>query len=118
MLIPRKETELVAGRAIDLIKEREYSTAADVCTGSGCIALSIAAETDARVTASDISEKALAIAKSNAELNGAAEKVGFILSDMFDSLPGTYDIIVCNPPYVSEEEYASLETGNKDVRAG
>jgi len=106
VLIPRKETELVAGRAIELIKKKGYKKALDMCTGSGCIAISLAAETDAVVDAADISEKALKIAKQNALDNDA--KISFFISDMFENVSGTYDIIVCNPPYVSEEEYDAL----------
>jgi release factor glutamine methyltransferase len=109
VLIPRKETELAAGRAIELIKYNAYKSALDMCTGSGCIAISIAAEAAIDVDAADISESALEIAKKNAELNGASKRVRFINSDMFDSVQSAYDIIVCNPPYVSEEEYNSLD---------
>lgn len=111
VLIPRKETELVAGKAIELIKERGYTSALDMCTGSGCIAISLATEAGMSVTASDISESALSVAKRNAKLNGALQNICFLHSDMFDDLKSAYDIVVCNPPYVSDEEYASLDKG-------
>jgi len=106
VLIPRKETELVAGAAIELIQKLGYSTALDMCTGSGCIAISLAAETQAKVQAADISGSALKIAKANAERNNADIKL--IESDMFENICGTYDIIVCNPPYISAGEYEKL----------
>jgi release factor glutamine methyltransferase len=109
VLIPRKETELVAGKAIELIKENSYRTVLDMCTGSGCIAISAAAETGINVDAADNSERALKKAKKNAELNGVSKLVRFLNSDMFNNIKGSYDIIVCNPPYVSEEEYGFLE---------
>lgn len=109
VLIPRKETELIAEKAIQLIKENSYRTALDMCMGSGCIAVSIATETGIDLDAADISEAALETAKANAELNGAEKRVHFIRSDMFDNIRGVYDIIVCNPPYVSESEYAELD---------
>lgn len=112
VLIPRKETELVAEKAIELIKKYSYKTVLDLCTGSGCIAVSIAKETESRVGASDISEKALRIAKKNAEASGAC--VNFISSDMFGNIEGAYDIIVSNPPYVSEKEYNELDRGVRD----
>lgn len=112
VLIPRIETELVAGRAIELIKQNSYRTALDMCTGSGCIAISLATETAAAISAADISEEALAVAKSNAQLCGAAD-IRFTNSDMFGNLDESFDIIVCNPPYVSEEEYAALEESVK-----
>ena len=111
VLIPRIETELVAGKAIELIKSCGYKKALDMCTGSGCIAISLATETKAAISACDISDKALNIAKKNAKANCAV--ISFFQSDMFESVSGTYDIIVCNPPYISDEEY---ETLSRDVK--
>ena len=108
VLIPRSETELVTGLAIDLIKDKGYKTAVDICTGSGCIAISLATETGADIDACDISANALDTAKRNAAINGV-DNVCFFVSDMFENLSKTYDIIVCNPPYVSESEYAELD---------
>lgn len=109
VLIPRQETELVAGQAIELIREYGYGTALDLCTGSGCIAISIAAETQAAIEACDLSEAALRLAVRNAAENGT--QVRFFTSDMFDGVTRKYDIIVSNPPYVSEDEYAALDDG-------
>ncbi len=114
ILIPRRETELVAGHAIDMIKQNAYDTAIDICTGSGCIAISIATETSAAVHATDISKCALKTAAQNAAQNGADDKIKFFISDMFDSLYGAYDIIVCNPPYVSQSEYERLDKSVKE----
>lgn len=112
VLIPRQETELVAEEAISLIKSRGYGTALDIGTGSGCIAISLAAETGACVDACDISEAALALAQKNAEECGVS--VRFFLSDMLGGVTGMYDIIVSNPPYISDEEYAALDIGVRD----
>ncbi len=112
VLIPRKETELLVERAIEIGKKLSRPKILDIGTGSGAIAISIAKElANAKVTAVDISEDALKVAKANAEENG----VNILLkkSDLFSSLRGKFDIIVSNPPYVSEEEYISL---SKDVR--
>lgn len=111
VLIPRKETELVTQKAIDLIGQHGFSSVLDICTGSGCIAISLATETQADIEACDISEKALKIARQNAISNGAA--VRFFTSDMFKGVERTYDLIVSNPPYVSEAEYETLA---RDVR--
>ncbi len=111
VLIPRKETELTAQKAIDLIAANGYGAVLDLCTGSGCIAISIANETAAAVEACDVSEKALTIARRNALENGAA--VRFFTSDMFSHIERVYDLIVCNPPYVSADEYDTLSA---DVR--
>ncbi len=107
VLIPRHETELVAEEAIRLIRTNGYRTALDVCTGSGCIAISVNTETGIDTDACDISAKALEIAERNARLHGCS--VRFFLSDMFASVRRRYDIIVSNPPYVSEGEYAALD---------
>ncbi len=112
VLIPRQETELVAEEAIALIQSNGFMTALDIGTGSGCIAISLATETTASVDAGDISEAALALASQNARNSGA--QVRFFLSDMLGGVTGTYDIIVSNPPYISEDEYQTLDSGVKD----
>ncbi len=109
VLIPRQETELVTERAIGLIRENGYIKALDLCTGSGCIVVSVQTETGIETHACDISEKALLIAERNAKKNNA--EVRFFLSDMFSRVTDTYDIIVSNPPYVSETEYEALDEG-------
>ena len=106
VLIPRKETELVAGAAIELSRQRGYKTVLDMCTGSGCIAISLATETGAVVSAADISEKAIELAEKNAEENEATVKL--FISDMFGNVGKGFDLIVCNPPYVSDAEYEEL----------
>lgn len=108
VLIPRIETELVAEQAIDLIRQKGYSSAIDICTGSGCIGISLAVETKALVHACDISEKALAMARRNAKNNGA-DKMLYFSSNMFESITLSYDVIICNPPYVNEQEYMMLD---------
>lgn len=107
VLIPRQETELVVEEAIGLIRANGYKRALDMCTGSGCIAVSLQTETGIQTDACDLSEKALSVAKENA--NNA--DVRFFLSDMFGSVTDAYDIVVSNPPYVSDSEYDTLETG-------
>jgi len=106
VLIPRSETEILAERAITLARVMHEPRIIDLCTGSGCIAVSIATETDARVSATDISEGALTVAKKNAETNGA--KIDFLLGDLFAGAQGPFDMVTANPPYVSEAEYATL----------
>lgn len=109
VLIPRVETELVVQCAIDMIKKHDYKTVIDICTGSGCIAISLAMETDVNVDASDISKNALVLAEKNAQTNKVTDKVDFLISDMFENIDKSYDLIVSNPPYVSETEYQSLD---------
>lgn len=108
VLIPRKETELLVEEVIELAKNFEHPKILDLCTGSGAIAISLAKVLEkAEITASDISEEALKIAKENAILNKV--NINFIQSDLFNNINNnTFDIVVSNPPYVSEEEYNLL----------
>ena len=109
VLIPRQETELVAEKAISLIRTNGYKRALDLCTGSGCIAIAVQTETGIDTHACDFSERALLLAQQNAQENNA--DVRFFLSDMFSGMTQSYDIIVSNPPYVSQREYETLDDG-------
>ncbi len=108
VLIPRPETEVVAGLAIDLVPEG--GIAVDLGTGSGAIALSLAVESDAeQVWATDASPDALAVARANlAGLGQPAQHVRIVEGDWFAALPpalkGAVDVVVSNPPYVAEGE--------------
>jgi len=114
VLIPRCDTETVAGRAIGRIRENRIHAALDLCCGSGCIAVAIAKYTGAFVTASDVSEDALELTRINAELNGVSERVRAVRSDLFESLSGSFGLIVSNPPYIPEEDIASLDAEVRD----
>ncbi len=110
VLIPRQETEILVETANNFIKKNNCKKVLDLCTGSGCIAVSVAKyNKDIFVTASDISEHALNIAKENAELNEVNSRTNFIQSDIFNNIEKKFDIILSNPPYVTEEEYKKLE---------
>ncbi len=121
VLIPRPETELLVEEAINSIKGREGSgegkdiTILDLCTGSGCIAISIAKELPyCRVYAVDISERAIEVARENAERYGVGERVIFLPGDLFEAieplgLDGEIDLIISNPPYVSKKEMEGLQ---------
>ena len=106
-LIPRQDTELLVETAISMIQQHGYKTCLDLCTGSGCIAVSIAKQTQIAVTASDISADALELAKENAALNEV--KVAFLESDLFDQIEGKFDLICCNPPYLTKEDMERLQ---------
>jgi release factor glutamine methyltransferase len=107
VLIPRDETELLVRQAIEIIKEKGFTQVLDMCTGSGCIAISVSLHGNVDVAAVDISEKALEVAKENAK-NLGADRVKFIESDLFEKInvnnsveqEQRYDIIVSNPPYI------------------
>ena len=97
VLIPEQETELLVE---EVIKHSEGKSVLDMCTGSGCIAISIALfGKPSKVAASDISEKALEVARENAKSLKAGE-ISFIQGDMFENVTDKFDIIVSNPPYI------------------
>ena len=108
VLIPRQDTELLVGNAITYIKSVKGNVdVLDMCTGSGCIAISIDRLCEnAKVTAVDFSGKALVVAKENNALNKA--DVTFFQSDLFENVEKQYDVIVSNPPYIKTEEIESL----------
>jgi release factor glutamine methyltransferase len=103
VLTPRPETETLVQAGLDRLAEGE-ARVLDLCTGSGCVALALAHERPAaRVTASDLSEAALAVAARNAEALGLADRVRFLHGSLFEPLAGErFDLIVSNPPYVAE----------------
>lgn len=111
-LIPRPETELLAEYAVKSVEDG--FKVLDMCTGSGCIAISIAKNCASRgvsVTGADLSDAAIMLARENAKLNGV--NVDFIQSDMFTNVRGRYNLIVCNPPYIKSSEIPKLQ---KEVR--
>lgn len=121
VLIPRPETELIIETALTLVPNKDVRlTILDLCTGSGCIAVSLAKElASARIFASDKSEKALDVARENARRHGVADRVRFLEGDLFGSLEeldlrGRVDIMVSNPPYVPSEEYSTLQPEVRD----
>jgi release factor glutamine methyltransferase len=110
VLVPRPETEIVVERCLALLEGIEAPSVLDIGTGSGAIALSIAAEhPGARVTATDISEGALAVARRNAERCGLADRVELRLGHLTAHVGGTFDLVVSNPPYVPAESWDALQ---------
>jgi release factor glutamine methyltransferase len=117
-LIPRRETELLAGAALELLKTMSaadgMTRVIDVCTGSGNLALSLAAGApNARVFASDLSSEAVALARRNAEHLGLAQRVDWRVGDLLEpfdepAMHGSIDLLVCNPPYISSQRVDTL----------
>ena len=105
VLIPRADTEIL----VDFAISRGGKTVLDLCTGSGCIAVSLAKNMPtSSVTAVDISPAALEVAKKNASQNGCGN-VSFFETDILSEIPGgKYDLIVSNPPYIEKAELSSL----------
>jgi release factor glutamine methyltransferase len=118
VLIPRPETELLVEAALEDLRDTPGPTVVDVGTGSGCLALSLAAERpDAAVHAIDVSEAALAVARENARRLGLESRVTFHLGDLLGSvrsLRGRIQLVVSNPPYVDPSEAASLAPEVRD----
>jgi len=141
-MVPRPETELLVERAIEFLRTRAAENPAmqsilqeghipdaarsgtqfvcDLCTGSGCIAVAIAKNfPDASIIATDISSAALGIAASNIEKHNLKERITLLCGDLFDPLiprleVRKFDLIVCNPPYVSAPEFEALGSNVKD----
>jgi release factor glutamine methyltransferase len=108
-LIPRPETETLVELVLAHYKTSPPVTILDICTGSGCVGLSLAkAWPTAQVTLTDLSEDALELARLNATRLGLEHSVRFIRSDLFEKITGTFDLIVANPPYIATEEIHSL----------
>ena len=112
VLIPRADTEILIYEALNRVKDINNIKILDMCTGSGCIAITLAkAIIGSNVCAVDIDEKALDVAKENNKLNKT--NVTFYKSNLFTEISLTeFDMIVSNPPYISSSEMRSLE---KDV---
>jgi release factor glutamine methyltransferase len=143
-MIPRPETELLVERAIEFLRTRKWHGLAarentakpvssggeglavppqfvcDLCTGSGCIAVAIAKNfTNARIIATDICDAALAVAAENIKKHQLGERISLLCGDLFDPIisgldVNQFDLIVCNPPYVSTAEYEMLDKNVKD----
>jgi release factor glutamine methyltransferase len=118
VLVPRPETELLVVRALDIAKPHaaEAIAIADVGTGSGVLAVALAKHLKrCRITGIDVSPAALAVAQRNATRHGVADRIEFVVSDLFAKVEPSrrFNIIVSNPPYITTAEMAEL---SDDVR--
>jgi release factor glutamine methyltransferase len=115
-LIPRPETEIVVERALEHVRDVEEPEVLDVGTGTGAIALAIADELPtARVTAVDVSEEALSLARENLELTGVNGRVRLVEHDLTSGLgEANFDLVVSNPPYVEPDELPMLQPEVRD----
>lgn len=115
VLIPRQETEILVDKVVALLKTEDYHNKLllDLCSGSGCMGIAIKkALPHLKVILSDCSEGALEISQENARMNGV--DIETYLGDLFEPFKGQkFHYIVCNPPYISEEEYMTLDRSVK-----
>jgi len=115
VLIPRPETELLVEYVAQRIPAEQQATIVDVCTGSGCIAVAIARlRPRARVIATDLSNPSLDVARQNATRHAVCERITWLEGDLLGSLAGQdlegrLDVIVSNPPYIAEADWATLQ---------
>ena len=111
VLIPRPDTEILVEEVIKLAKSINAKKILDLCTGSGAIAVSLAKYIEgSQITATDISRKALSIAKLNATNNDVEDRITFLSSDLFQNISEEkYDIIVSNPPYIKRKVIKTLD---------
>ncbi|MFA5239069.1 MAG: peptide chain release factor N(5)-glutamine methyltransferase [Phycisphaerae bacterium] len=125
-LIPRPETELLVERAIEFLRVRSpvagpgKQFVCDLCTGSGCVAAAIAKNyPDCQIIATDICDAALSVADRNIKKHQLGERIKLLHGDLFDPIVPyldveKFDLIVCNPPYVSADEFEKLDKNVKD----
>jgi release factor glutamine methyltransferase len=117
VLIPRPDTEVIVEEALNICRKIDSPgmKILDIGTGSGAIAIALALEiTGTKIVATDISEAALSLAQKNTAALGLKEKIDFRHGNLFEPVNGFFDIIICNPPYISAREYEKLPTGVKD----
>lgn len=120
-LIPRPETELLVERAIEFLRSRTGAQyVCDLCTGCGSIAVAVAKNfADSKIIATDICDKALSVAAENVAKYELAQRIELLQGDLFEPVISqldvkTFDLIVCNPPYVSRAEYEKLDAKVKN----
>mgnify|MGYP001466767582 FL=1 len=115
VLIPRPETELLVEYVAQRISAEREATIVDVCTGSGCIAVALARlRPRARVIATDLSNPSFNVARQNAVRYAVGERITWLEGDLLEALvgqelEGQVDVIVSNPPYIAEAEWATLQ---------
>lgn len=110
-LIPRVETEILVEEVIKRYKNAEKIELIDICSGSGAIGLTLMHEINISfLTLLDIDEKSLAVSRQNAEKFNIIKNIEFLCSDILNyTTEKKYDIVVCNPPYIAENEYNCLQ---------
>ena len=118
VLIPRADTDTLVDCALPFLRGQAGSRVLDLCAGSGCIGLAVASQVaDCRVTLGDISEGALRICRQNIRRNDLSDRVAPLQVNAMAAPPrqlGTYDCILCNPPYIPTGDIAGLDVSVRD----
>lgn len=118
VLIPRADTETLVDCALPFLRQNPGSRVLDLCAGSGCIGLAVASQVgDCRVTLGDLSEGALRICRQNIRRNGLSDRAAPMQVDAMKAPTrqlGTYDCILCNPPYIPSGDIPGLDVSVKD----
>jgi release factor glutamine methyltransferase len=117
VLIPRPDSELVVTECLDLARKQQAAHILDIGAGSGNLAVALAYHLPAaEVTAVDVSEAALAVARSNAQKHGVTGRIRFLQGDVFAPIPAgqRFDFIVSNPPYIPRSDLPALSVGVRD----
>ena len=105
VLVPRPETELLVEKALEIVRKHRLSVIAEVGTGCGAVAISLALELPhVRVYATDISASALEVARANSRKHGVSDRVRLLSSDLLGALPEPVEMVVANLPYVRESD--------------
>ncbi len=122
VLVPRPDTETLVERALAILAKDSAARVLDLCTGSGCIGVTLLVERPGiHATLTDRSRDALAIAEQNAAKHAVTDRAAFCEGDLFDALApalAPFDMIVANPPYLSDAERADLEPDVRDFEPG
>lgn len=119
VLDPRPDTETLIEAALEIAPKDRPLRILDMGTGSGCILLTLLSELPhASGIGTDISQAALTVAQGNAKALGLKDRADFIVSDWFTALDGTFDLVVSNPPYISETEKQTLSPEVRDWDPG
>lgn len=117
VLVPRPDTETLVEHALRPLKGKPAPRVLDLCTGSGCVAVTIAHNCKpAAVVAVDVSPEAAAVAARNAARHAVADRVTVLTGDLFAPLPAgdRFDVITANPPYIAHDEFATLPADVRD----
>jgi release factor glutamine methyltransferase len=118
VLIPRPETELLVERALQDLRRRDGPVRViDIGTGSGCVAVSLAAEMPlSTVVASDVSRQALAVALSNGDFHGVTARLRLVQASLFGGLAGVWDIVCANLPYIPTDRLRRLAVAHHEPK--